>query len=295
MLKKTRSDATLIRKLPDFTRFLPFLMPTKAGSVIFFEQDLDVTETVALIKKVNKDLIKEKEILTLFGVVINAIIRTTAMRPKLNRFISGYRYWQRNQILATFVAKKELTDEGQEVNVKIEFNPDETLVSTAKKVRKAVKVAISEEGADNEAVVTTLMKLPHFLVKFLVGAMNFLDQRNLMPRFMTESDPMWSSVFLTNVGSFGLEAPFHHLFERGNCPLFLAMGMVRDVRGFDDNFQPMLRKRLTLRYTFDDRVADGVYMGNSLKLMKRFIENAEELLEPPVLSEEILAELQLKA
>lgn len=99
MLKKTRSDATLIRDLPDFTRFLPFLMPTKNGSVIYYEQDLDVTKTVALIKQVNRDLIKQREILTLFGLVINAMVRTLALRPKFNRFISGNRFWQRNQIL----------------------------------------------------------------------------------------------------------------------------------------------------------------------------------------------------
>ena len=295
MLKKTRSDATLIRNLPDFTRFLPFLMPNKSGSVIYYEQDLDVTKTLALIKTVNRELIKEREILTLFGVVINAIVRTTAMRPKLNRFISGYRFWQRNQILINFVAKKELSDTGQEVNVKIDFSPYETLITTAKKVRKAVKHAISEEGAENEDVVTTIMKLPDFLVKLLVRSMDWLDQRNLMPRSMTDSDPMWSSIFLTNVGSFGLDAPYHHLFERGNCPVFLSVGMVRDDHCFDENFQPVIRKKLRLRYTFDDRIADGVYMGRALNLMKRYVENAYELLDLPELSPVILDELQLKS
>lgn len=294
MLKKTRSDATLIRDLPDFTRFMPFLMPNKGGSVIFYEQDLDVTATLDLIKDVNRELIKEREILTLFGVVINAAVRALAQRPKLNRFISGYRFWQRNQLLVNFVAKKELTDDGKEVNVKIEFSPYETLASTARKVRSAVKTAVSDEGADNESVVTTIMRLPDFLVKALVRGMDWLDQHNVMPRLLTDSDPMWSSVFMTNVGSFGLDAPYHHLFERGNCPVFLAMGKVRDVRIIDEQGQLATRRMVRLRYTFDDRIADGVYMGKALDLVQRYVEHAEELLKPPELSPEILAELRLK-
>lgn len=294
MLKKTRSDATLIRDLPDFTRFMPFLMPNKGGSVINYEQDLDVTETLDLIKQVNRELIKEREILTLFGVVINAAVRAVAMRPKLNRFISGYRFWQRNQILVNFVAKKEISDEGQEVNVKIDLSPYETLATTARKVRSAVKRAVSDDGAENEAVVSTIMRLPDPIVKLLVRGMDWLDQRNLMPRSMTDSDPMWSSVFLTNVGSFGLDAPYHHLFERGNCPVFLAMGKVREERLLDEEFRPVTRKMLRLRYTFDDRVADGVYMGRALDLVQRFVEHADELLEPPILSRELLAELRLR-
>lgn len=294
MLKKTRSDATLIRNLPDFTRFMPFLMPNKMGSIINYEQDLDVTETLNLIKEVNRELIKEREILTLFGVVINAGVRALAMRPRLNRFISGYRFWQRNQLLINFVAKKTLSDDGQEVNVKIEFSPYDTLSTTAKKVKAALKRALSDEGTDNEDVVTTIMRMPDFMVKLLVRSMDWMDQHNLMPRSMTDSDPMWSSIFLTNVGSFGLDAPYHHLFERGNCPVFIAMGKVRDERGLDDEGKLVIRKKLRLRYTFDDRIADGVYMGHALGLLQRFVEHADELLTPPILSRELLTELNLK-
>ncbi|HUW71505.1 MAG TPA: 2-oxo acid dehydrogenase subunit E2 [bacterium] len=294
MLKKTRSDATLIRNLPDFTRFMPFLMPNKGGSVINYEQDLDVTATLDLIKTVNRELVKEHDILTLFGVVINAAVRALAQRPRLNRFISGYRFWQRNQLLVNFVAKKELTDDGKEVNVKIEFSPYETLATTAHKVRHAVKAAISEDGADNESVVTAIMKLPDFLVKLLVSGMNWFDQHNIMPRSLTDSDPMWSSIFMTNVGSFGLDAPYHHLFERGNCPVFLAVGKVRDERSLDEQGRLVTRKMVRLRYTFDDRIADGIYMGKALNLVQHYVESAVELLEPPVLGLETLAELMLR-
>ncbi len=278
MIKKTRFDGKLIKDLPPFTRFMPYLMNDKAGSVIYYEQDLDVTKALADIKEINRELIKERTLITLFGVVVAAAARTLSQRPKLNRFISGYRYWQRNDIQITFVAKKEITDDGKEVNVKITFAPDETLASAAKKIHTEVKKAVSEDGAENEKVVDTIMKLPSFLVKLLVKAMNFLDQHNLMARSLIESDPMWCSVFMTNVGSFGLDAPFHHLFERGNCPVFVSVGKVREEFKMNEKGEVEKKSMLRLRYTFDDRIADGVYMGRALDLMRSYIENPSLLL-----------------
>jgi len=72
------------------------------------------------------------------------------------------------------------------------------------------------------------------------------------------------------------------------------MGKVREERLLDEEFRPVTRKMLRLRYTFDDRVADGVYMGRALDLVQRFVEHADELLEPPILSRELLAELRLR-
>ncbi len=279
--------------MPAFTRLMPYLMPDKKGSIIFFEQDLDVTETLKYMRNVNRELLKEGEILTLFGVVMCAAVRAIALRPRLNRFISGYRYWQRNQILFNFVGKKELTDDGKEVNVKIPFDPDETLVSMAKKMKRYVKDAISEGGASNEAIVEGLMMLPHSILKFVINAMSWLDQHNLMLRSFLESDPMWSSVFLANVGSFGLDAPYHHLFERGNCPIFMAIGNSRRVMEQSRDGLSVERKRLRIRYSFDDRIADGVYMGKALALVKNFVENPDLLSIPPELTPELLAELNL--
>jgi hypothetical protein len=95
------------------------------------------------------------------------------------------------------------------------------------------------------------------------------------------------------VGSFGLDAPFHHLFERGNCPIFMAVGNVRPSMELDASGQPVERKRLMIRYSFDDRIADGVYLGKALGLFRDFVEHPEKLSAPPELSPELLAELKL--
>ncbi|MBL8968717.1 MAG: hypothetical protein JNG85_17060 [Spirochaetaceae bacterium] len=299
MLKNTRRDGTAIKELPAFTKIMPYLMPDKTGSVIYYQEDFDVTETLAFIKKYNKLHMREEgHILTLFEVVLCAAARAVALRPRINRFIAGKRYYQRNQILLSFVAKKELSDDGKEVNIKMAFDPDETLATTARKVREQVKKGISEDGHDNEKIVDAVMKLPSFLLSLVNFAYNRLDAHNLLPYAVTESDPMWSSIFLANVGSFGLDPPFHHLFERGTCPVFMAVGKVRSENRIaaapDGSPRVEERKLLRINYSFDDRIADGIYMGKALELVKRFVENPALLETPEELDPELLKELRLR-
>lgn len=300
MLKTKRKDGTLVRGLPAFTRIMPYLMPDKMGSIIFYQEDYDVTESLAYIKEWNRRNSRSiGALLTLFEVVMCAAARAVSMRPRVNRFIAGRRYYQRNQLLLSFVAKKELSDNGKEVNVKVPFEPDETLTTAAAKVRDFIKKGISEDGHDNEKVVDTVMKFPAFFLRYFNSAYNWLDNHNLLPYSVTESDPMWSSIFLANVGSFGLNPPFHHLFERGTCPIFMAVGKVRDENRVgtapDGNPRVEARKILRINFSFDDRIADGIYMGKTLELVRKFIEFPHLLSEPEALSPEILTELKLKA
>jgi hypothetical protein len=294
LLKKTRVDGTLIREVPPFTRLLPYIMPDKKGSVIYYEQHIDVTDTLKLVKQLNREMVEKGTILTLFDVILCAAARTVAFRPRANRFITHRRYYQRNRIEFNFVAKKTLSDEGQEFNVKIPFSPFETLETTAIKVKQYVKKAVSEDVLENEKVVRGLMRIPDGLLFWLINFMNRLDDHNLMPKSLLESDPMWCTMFLTNTGSFGMEAPFHHLYERGNCPLFMAVGKVRGESRMNDKGELLHRQMVTVRYSYDDRIADGVYMGKTLELFRRFVEKPSVLMEPPEIPEDTLSELMLK-
>jgi hypothetical protein len=278
---------------------MPYLMPDKAGSIIFYQEDYDVTEALGYIKDWNRRKARETgALLTLFEVVLCAAARAVALRPRVNRFVAGKRYYQRNEILLSFVAKKELSDDGKEVNVKVPFAPGEPLAATARKIKDYVKKGISEDGHDNEKIVDALMRLPSFVLTFVSKAYNSLDARNLLPYAVTESDPMWSTIFLANVGSFGLDPPFHHLFERGTCPVFMAVGKVRAENRLsaaaDGSPRVEERKFLRINYSFDDRIADGIYMGRTLELVRRFIEDPALLDEPEAIPPETLAELGIE-
>jgi pyruvate/2-oxoglutarate dehydrogenase complex dihydrolipoamide acyltransferase (E2) component len=78
----------------------------------------------------------------------------------------------------------------------------------------------------------------------------------------------------------------------------MAVGKVRSenrvVAASDGSPLVEERKFLRVNYTFDDRIADGVYMGKALELVRRFVEDPSLLAIPEELSPGILAELALR-
>ena len=98
-----------------------------------------------------------------------------------------------------------------------------------------------------------------------------LDGWNLLPSAMIKPDPLYSSVFLANLGSIGLEAPFHHLYEYGTTPLFAVIGRIHKEQWIDDDGAVDVRDTVIIRWTFDERICDGLYCARSLDLMKGFL------------------------
>lgn len=294
MLIKNRPDGTYIKGLHHFTRLIPYLMPGRTESTIYFEQEFDVTETLTYLNKVNSSLQSNEEKQTFFQIFLCGLVRTMALRPDLNRFISGYNFYQRNQILFNFVAKKELTDEGEEINITIPFSPFETLSSIKEKVQNYIKRGKNDEGSDSDDANRLLMKMPRGLIKLFFRLYNFLDYHNILPASLIKADPMYVSTFITNVGSLGIDAPFHHNFERGTCGIFIALGKIKKFRFIDENGSLRERDVVKVTFTYDDRIKDGIYCARAIDLFKEMVENPETLEMPPKIEEVNLQRLKLK-
>ena len=101
-----------------------------------------------------------------------------------------------------------------------------------------------------------------------VGA-QLLRQRGAL----VDDDPMFTSVFLANLGSLKIDAAYHHLYEHGNCPLFVTVGKVAPAAFAADDGTVAARPGLTLRYTYDERVEDGLYCAAALNLLRERIED----------------------
>jgi hypothetical protein len=293
MFTKKRCDGTYLKDLPHFTRIMPYLMPSRAESVIFFEQDFDVTGALEYVRRANKGVQGEKR-LTFFQVFLTAAVRTLALRPKLNRFVAGYRYYQRNRIILNFVAKRELSDDGGEINVNLAFSPRETLATLPPKVAEFVSHVRKGGSTDVDSLNAFLARLPRFLLRLIVKILFFLDYHNGLPWSFIKGMPFFSTVFLTNVGSVGIDAPFHHNFEFGTCGLFVAVGKLRKERVVGPDGQESLRDMVKVTFTFDDRITDGIYCGRAIELLRSLMEDPTELEREPDLSPELLAELMLK-
>jgi pyruvate/2-oxoglutarate dehydrogenase complex dihydrolipoamide acyltransferase (E2) component len=94
---------------------------------------------------------------------------------------------------------------------------------------------------------------------------------------MVREDPLYASVFLANLGSIGLEAPFHHLYEYGTVPLFAVIGRISKEPIVDADGALAVGQVVHLRYTLDERIADGFYCARSLELLRELLEHPERL------------------
>jgi hypothetical protein len=292
MLKKSRPDGTYLSSLPHFTRLLPYLMGSRTDSTIFFEQELDVTHALEYIRARNGRG-GEGGRVSFFQVFLCAAVRALAMRPKLNRFVSGFNYYQRNSITFNFVAKKQLTEEGEEINITLSFAPDETLSTLPAKVTAVVNKGKNGAGSEGDSLNAFLVKLPRWIIRLVIGALRSLDFHNMLPGSFLSSLPFWASIFFTNVGSVGIDAPFHHNFNIGTCGFFIALGKIRREHVTRPDGSVETRDRVKVTFTYDDRIADGIYCGKAIDLFRTFVEKPEQLEEPLQLTPEQRAELML--
>ncbi|MCL2444320.1 MAG: 2-oxo acid dehydrogenase subunit E2 [Treponema sp.] len=291
MFTKKRSDGTYLPNLHFFTQLLPYLMPTRSDAVIYFEQELDVTDTLKYIreKRRNGDELK----VSMFYLFLYAAVRVIAQRPKMNRFVSGHRYYQRNSITFNFVAKREMSDDGEEVNVTMSFSPLLSLEGFCNKIHDHIMSIKKGSTTGSEKTNSKLTRLPRFLIKFFVWGLKFLDYHNGLPKSVIKSLPFWCSIFFTNVGSVGIDAPFHHNFEIGNCGIFCAIGKVRKENTIKSDGTVEKRDKVKITFTYDDRITDGIYCARAIDMVKDLVESPEKLEVPLELTPEQLAKLCL--
>lgn len=93
------------------------------------------------------------------------------------------------------------------------------------------------------------------------------------PTFLRKMDIMQCSAFVSNLGSIDLSTvPLHHLYDRGTCSVFITIGKVQKIEN-SENYE------VEISATMDERVTDGFYMINSLKLLQNILDNPEQLDE----------------
>ena len=288
-----RPDATLAKNVSKFREAEFHIMHGRTESAIFSHQTIDLTHTMEYLDKVNTGLDEKK--LSLFQIILTAGVRAITLRPHLNCFVANRRLWQRNTITFAFVVKKEKTDEGIEVNAMIDFDPYDTLETVAKRVNDNLYEARHGENK-NEQDVNLLKRLPRFVMKFIFWFLRRGHEKNHPLYSMTKTMPLFATVFFAHLGSIGLDAIYHHPFELGNVGLFLVLGQKRwDTVVDQETKEVMVHEVMDIKYTLDDRITEGVYVGKALNMMKNFIENPEKLEKPPELTQKQLDALALKA
>ena len=217
---------------------------------------------------------------SLFALVLAAILRTIALRPQLNRFIHGRALYQRNHIAFSFIVKQKLQDEAPEGSAKVFLQPQENLEAVTKKVNQAIShVRQYGEGGDGEKIAKLVHAIPGGKA-LVIGLYRILDRLNLAPWALLKTDPLYSTVYIANLGSIGLDAPFHHLYEWGNASFFVVLGKLQQKEGKGAHAATK-RHHLSFKVTLDERISDGLYFARSASIFARLLAKPE-LLELPL-------------
>ena len=293
MFTKKRPDGTYIKNIHFFTQLMPYLLPKRTEACIYFEKEIDITETIKYVRKRKNNAEGIK--VTVFYLILYGALRSIALRPKLNRFVSGCRFYQRNRISFNFIAKRDMSDDGEEINVTMSFSPLLSLDMFCKKIDDYILSLKEGTSTGAEKTNDLVTHLPRFIIRFLIWGLKYLDYHNGLPKAVIDSLPFFSTIFFTNVGSVGIDAPLHHNFEIGNCGIFIAIGKLRKVNCLKKDGTVETRDKMKLTFTYDDRITDGIYCARAIDMLRDFVENPEKLETPFELNEEQLKELNLAA
>lgn len=257
----------------------PFIMPNRVGASNTFYATVDIGKCEELIRRMKADGMKG---LGMIHILMAAYIRTVSQLPGINRFISGQRVYARKNIEICMAVKKELKLNAPETVVKLYADPRDTLRSVYELLRK--EVDLNKQEGDNNNMDTAarfLVNFPGLFLRFTVWMLKVFDYFGMLPRFLTKLSPFHGSLFITNMGSLGMPPIYHHLYEFGNLPIFIAMGSKRTEYVLNKDGETEKRRLLDFTVVCDERICDGHYYATAFKKIKKLIENPEQLLIPP--------------
>jgi hypothetical protein len=332
MIFYDRPDGRRIRALSPFDAILPYVVRKRNEASVLFSRDIDVEAALAYVRRKNAEpaVVDEAapgtaagtaagaaagtasgaasgERYSLFGLLIAAAVRTIALKPRLNRFVHRRGVYQREGISVSFIVKRDFSEASSEGTVKVGFRPEDRVSSAMERIGRGIEAAKRGDAgggsADHEYAFAH--RVP-FGKAAVTGAFRLLDRLNLPPRRMLEADPLFSSIYIANLGSIGLDTPYHHLYEWGSSSLFMVVGRVfqkesrRSAAGApaggpaggpagappsaSPRAGPELRHFVNVKFTVDERIAEGLYFAHAVALFQKLVSRPELLEEEPDLS-----------
>ncbi len=273
-----RSDGWRLRGIDPYDAVSPYIMVERCDAQNYFTDKFEITAVEKYVREKHAQGYKDFSIM---HVILAAYIRTMSQKPYLNRFLSGQKVYARNSIQVNMAVKKELKADETNTVIKVFFDPHDTAVDVYQKFTKTYEDAFS--GGENafDGVARILNYIPGVIKKFVVWFLKLLDYFGLLPKFLLNVSPFHGSMFITSMGSLGIPPIYHHLYNFGNVPLFIAFGAKRIAYELNSDFEPVRRRYIDYSVVLDERICDGFAYATAFKLLRRYMANPSLLDVPP--------------
>lgn len=272
-IKTSRPDGRLIPVHP-YRRLMAFIMPTRTESAVYYDSYIDATRLLEFVERYRDHPVPAG----MTHILVAATNIALAENPSMNRFVMGGRMYQRDGRWLTFSMKRKKLDRAAKLAVvKLRMDDRESFEGLCQRVQDKIGENRSGRKTYADKEYSLFNTLPRFVLRLAVPLVRALDDRNLLPGFFIDGDGMYTSVFIANLGSLGMDTAFHHLYEWGTCPLFMMVGRVQPRPVVVDG-ELAVRETLHIRWTYDERIDDGLSCAHGMRALARVLEDPERYL-----------------
>lgn len=278
---RDRKDAYYIPGLDAVHVMMPYMFGKRTENEAVLGEVIDLTAIDKFLAQKNAGSPDFKY--TWFHVITAIVAKTISLRPKMNWFIAGGRYYERKQIQIAFNVKRQFSDEGEEAMAKFIFNPEgeAPIEQVHSYVRDFVgRVRGKTESVGIDGALEFVKKLPRPIFRLVAWTFKKMEYYGIYPQSLAKDDPSYSSCYITNLGSIKMNADYHHLYNWGTVSFFLVIGEKKNRPFFHEDGSYELHNTIKLGLTVDERIADGYYFAKTLRLMRHLVAHPE-LLDLP--------------
>ena len=274
-----RKDGRLLRSLPGFAKFIPYIMPQRNDRMIHYEESFEVTELDRCLRKLRVEGYKGIGIL---HFLIAAYIRGISMMPGVNRFVVGRRIYARNNIEVVMTVKRALSVDSTETTIKVVFEPTDTILDVYRKMNEKIdEIKSSEENNGTEDFADTVAHLPRFLLRFAIMLLRVFDYFGWLPKSLVDLSPFHGSMIITDLGSLRIGPVYHHIYNFGTLPTFIAFGAKRHSYELNRRGEMVDHKYVDCKFVLDEGIVDGHYWAQFLQAYRYMFEHPEILMSSP--------------
>ena len=274
-----RKEGRLLRSLPGFAKFIPFIMPQRNDRYIHYEEAFEVTQLDRMLRKLRVEGYKGIGIL---HFLIAAYIRGISRMPGINRFVVGRRIYARNNIEVVMTVKRALSIDATETTIKVVFEPTDTILDVYRKMNEKIdEIKSSEENNGTEDFADVVARLPRFLIRFALTVLRVMDYFGWIPQSLLNISPFHGSMIITDLGSLRIGPIYHHIYNFGTLPAFIAFGAKRHAYELNRRGEMVDKKYVDCKFVLDEGIVDGHYWAQMLLAYRYMFEHPEMLLSPP--------------
>lgn len=274
-----RKEGRLLRSLPAFAKFVPFIMPTRNDACNQYEESFEVSDVDRRLSKLRVDGNKGIGIL---HFIIAAYIRGVSMLPGMNRFVVGRRIYARDNIEVVMTVKRSLAIDATETTIKVVFEPTDTIFDVYRKMNEKIDEIKTVEGNNNtEDVAEAMCKAPRFLLRFALTILRIMDYFGWLPQSLLDASPFHGSMIITDLGSLRIGPIYHHIYNFGTLPVFISFGAKRHAYELDRHGNMVDRKYVDCKFVMDERTVDGHYYAQFLQAFRYICQHPEIVETPP--------------